>query len=63
MEALRGAGFDDDQIFAMTVFVALRPAFSTVNDTLGASPDAELFAGAPEKVVAAVTYGPPPNSE
>jgi hypothetical protein len=42
------------------VFVALRLAFSTVNDALGARPDAEVFSVAPEDVAAAVTYGRPP---
>lgn len=60
IEALCGAGFDDNQIFAITVFVALRLAFSTVNDALGATPDPELFTGAPKEVAAAVTYGRPP---
>ena len=43
VEALRDAGFDDAQIFAITFFVALRMAFSTVNDALGARPDRELL--------------------
>ena len=34
MADLRRAGFDDDQIFAITMFVALRLAFSMVNDSL-----------------------------
>jgi hypothetical protein len=38
--ALREAGFSDRKIFAMTVFVALRITVSTVDDALGASPDA-----------------------
>jgi alkylhydroperoxidase family enzyme len=59
IEALRNTGFSDPQIFAMTVFVALRLAFSTVNDALGAQPDAELFDAAPEEVAAAVTFGRP----
>ncbi len=56
---LREAGFDDAQVFAITLFVALRQAFSTVNDALGARPDVELAAGAPAAVRAAVTYGRP----
>ena len=40
---LRGAGFADSQIFAITAFVALRVAFSNINDALGASPDAQLM--------------------
>ena len=39
VEALRAAGFDDAQILAITVYVALRIAFSSVNDALGAQPD------------------------
>ena len=57
VEALRSVGFDDAQILAVTVFVALRLAFSTVNDALGAIPDDELVARAPEAVRAAVTFG------
>ncbi|MEV0594596.1 hypothetical protein [Nonomuraea cavernae] len=59
VERLREAGFDDAQIFAMTVFVALRVAFSTVNAALGARPDAELRATTPAAVLDAVTYGRP----
>jgi alkylhydroperoxidase family enzyme len=59
VEVLRRAGFTDAQIFAITVFVAMRLAFSTVNAALGARPDRELVAGAPAAVVAAVTYGRP----
>src|SRR6266542_2808336 len=51
---LRG---DDAQIFAITAFVALRIAFSTVNDALGARPDHELSETAPASVRDAVTYG------
>ena len=59
VDALRSAGFDDDHIFAVTAFVALRLAFSTVNDALGIGPDTALCAGAPEAVVDAVRYGRP----
>jgi alkylhydroperoxidase family enzyme len=59
VEALRVAGYDDGQIVAITVFVALRIAFSTVNDALGALPDRELAAAAPEAVRSAVTFGRP----
>ena len=58
---LREAGFDDRQIFALTVFVALRLAFSTVNDTLGAAPDAELADRVPPGVRSAVTFGRTPT--
>ena len=60
VQALREAGLTDEQIFAVTVFVALRLAFSTINDALGASPDAELVKSLPEAVQASVTYGRPP---
>jgi uncharacterized peroxidase-related enzyme len=56
---LRQAGFSDSDIFAMTVFVALRVAFSTVNDALGVCPDAEYGSEAPAAVLDAVTYGRP----
>jgi alkylhydroperoxidase family enzyme len=59
VQALRDAGFADADIFAMTVYVALRLAFSTVNDALGVSPDAELTAVAPADVLGAVTFGRP----
>lgn len=59
VEALREAGFGDGEIFASTVFVALRIAFSTVNDALGARPDAALRSTAPEAVLDAVRYGRP----
>ena len=39
VQALRDAGYDDGQILAMTVFVAMRIAFATVTDALGARPD------------------------
>lgn len=59
VQALRDAGFGDEQIFAITVFVALRLAFSTVNDALGASPDAQFRTLVPAGVLDAVTYGRP----
>ena len=57
VEALRAAGLDDARIFAVTAFVALRQAFSTVNDALGAVPDAQLRDDAPPAVREAVTWG------
>jgi uncharacterized peroxidase-related enzyme len=59
VQALRAVGFDDAQIFAITVFAALRIAFSTVNDALGASPDRELGFEVPAAVRDAVTFGRP----
>ena len=57
--ALRDCGLDDGQIFAVTTFVALRLAFSTINDSLGAQPDAQLARSLPPEVREAVTYGRP----
>jgi alkylhydroperoxidase family enzyme len=62
LQVLRDAGFADSQIFAMTVFVALRLAFSTVNDALGATPDAQLRRDAPAQVAAAVDFGRPADT-
>jgi len=60
VQLLRAAGFDDVQVFAVTLFVSLRIAFSTVNDSLGTVPDPEMVAAAPEEVRSAVTWGRPP---
>lgn len=60
VRVLRDAGFSDTQIFAVTAFVAGRIAFSTVNDALGALPDAELLERVPEAVRTAVDWGRPP---
>lgn len=59
VQDLRDAGFSDDQIFGITVFVALRIAFATVNDALGPRPDAVFRGMCPAPVVDAVTYGRP----
>jgi alkylhydroperoxidase family enzyme len=56
---LRDAGFDDATIFSITVFVALRIAFSTVNDALGARPDWQLADEVPTSVRDAVWFGRP----
>jgi alkylhydroperoxidase family enzyme len=56
---LRDEGFDDAKIFAITVYVALRLAFSTVNDALGARPDRQLGAAVPAEVRDAVDFGRP----
>jgi alkylhydroperoxidase family enzyme len=57
VQPLRDNGYDDAQIVAITVFVALRMAFSVVNGALGAHPDRELAETAEPEVRAAVTYG------
>lgn len=56
---LRDAGFGNAEIFAITFFVALRLAFSAVNDALGARPDRELADTAPAAVRDAITFGRP----
>jgi SAM-dependent methyltransferase/alkylhydroperoxidase family enzyme len=61
VQALRRVGFDDVQIFAITAFVALRLAFATVNDALGAVPDRALSDALPEPVRSAVAFGRLPD--
>jgi uncharacterized peroxidase-related enzyme len=57
VQAMRDAGYSDAQIFGITAYVALRIAFSTVNDALGARPDSVLRSSAPEPVRDAVDFG------
>jgi uncharacterized peroxidase-related enzyme len=59
---LRELGLGDREVFEATAFIALRLAFSTINDALGAAPDEQLAADAPERVREAVSYGRPPSS-
>jgi alkylhydroperoxidase family enzyme len=59
VQVLRDAGYDDAQILAITTYVALRIAFSTVNDALGAQPDHALGQSVPAPVRDAVTFGRP----
>ncbi len=59
VQMLRAEGFDDAQIFAITVYAALRIAFATVNDALGARPDRQLGVEAPAEVRNAVDFGRP----
>ena len=56
---LRAAGFDDGQIFAITVFVAGRIAYAVVNEALGAPPDQPLVDDGPPAVVDVVRWGRP----
>jgi alkylhydroperoxidase family enzyme len=63
VQKLRDAGFTDSQIFTITVFVALRLAFSTVNDALGMLPDAAFRTIAPGAVLDAVSFGRPIDKE
>ena len=57
LQELRDKGLTDSQIFAITAFVALRVAFSTINDALGASPDPQLVESLPPQITQSVTYG------
>ena len=57
IQALRDCGLDDRQIFAVTAFVALRLAFSAINDALALSPIPNLPQSLPPQVREAVTYG------
>lgn len=50
---VRAAGWSQAELFAVTVFAALRTAFSSVNDAVGAAPDEQLLETAPPEVVAA----------
>jgi uncharacterized peroxidase-related enzyme len=59
VQALRSAGFDDTQIFAITLFVAMRLAFAIVNDALGALPAGQLRAPVPSQLLGAVGFGRP----
>ena len=63
IQALHDSGLDDGQIFAITAFVALRLAYATINDSLGAQPDAQLAQSLPPEVRNAVTYGRPITTE
>ena len=54
VEHLRRVGFDDSQIFALTMYIGLRVTFALVNDSLGAQPDPELMAQAPEELVQSI---------
>jgi uncharacterized peroxidase-related enzyme len=60
VERLRAAGLSDREIFEATAYIALRLAFSTVNDALGARPDPQLADEAPARVRAAVDFGRSP---
>ena len=59
VQHLRDLGYSDRQVFAATVIVGLRLAYSTINDALGATPDEELLEIVPEAVQQAVTFGRP----
>jgi alkylhydroperoxidase family enzyme len=57
VQTLREAGFTDSQIFAITMFVALRLVFSTGNDALGLPPDADLSSTTPAPLLDAAPRG------
>jgi len=61
VDQLRDAGLDDRAIFEATAYVALRLAFSTVNDALGAAPDVQLAGEVPPAVREAVSFGRTPG--
>jgi SAM-dependent methyltransferase len=63
IDELRQAGIDDDKIFAMTCYAAMRMAFSTVNNALGAHPDRQFRTDAAPEVLAAIDYGRPMGSD
>ena len=54
---LRAAGLSEREIFEATAFAAMRLAFATVNDALGACPDRRLEEQAPDLVRAAIDFG------
>lgn len=60
VESLRRVGLDDRSIFEATAFIAMRLAFSTVNDALGAAPDLQLAQAAPDTIRQIVTFGRAP---
>jgi uncharacterized peroxidase-related enzyme len=62
VDVLRRTGFGDREIFEVTAFVAFRLAFATVNDALGAAPDAQLAARTPAAVRTVVDYGRAPST-
>ncbi|HXW47187.1 MAG TPA: hypothetical protein VEL03_20505 [Streptosporangiaceae bacterium] len=59
VQALRDTGLGDGQIMALTTYIALRVAFSTVNDALGLHPEMQLVQSLPTAVLEAVTWGRP----
>ena len=61
VQSLRDVGLSDRAVFEATAHIAFRLAFSTVNDALGAAPDAQVAEAAPEAVREAVTFGRTPH--
>lgn len=61
VEQLRSAGLSDAEIFNTTFYVAMRVAFSTINDAMGAPLNSELLEDYDPGVVAAVDFGRAPG--
>lgn len=59
VEQLRAVGLDDRAIFSLSLYIALRLAFSAVNDALNAPLDRQLVDTFSQDVVTAVDYGRP----
>ena len=57
IQRLRDAGFEEPQIVALTIYAALRTAFSSVNGALGASPDVALAHALDPAVLSVITWG------
>ena len=57
VDRLREAGVSEREIFEATVWIGLRLGFSTINDALGAQPDAQLVERVPVVVRDAVGFG------
>ena len=63
IDELRQAGIDDDKIFAMTFYAAMRMAFSNVNNALGAHPDRQFRTTTTLQLLAVIDYGRPMGSD
>ncbi|MFJ9391863.1 carboxymuconolactone decarboxylase family protein [Nocardioides sp. NPDC101246] len=61
VQRLRDAGFKEPQIVALTIYAALRTAFSSINSALGAGPDLPLREALDPDVLAAITWGRSPG--
>jgi uncharacterized peroxidase-related enzyme len=62
VQNLRDVGLSDRAIFEAAAHIAFRLAFSTVNNALGAAPDAQVVEAAPDVLREAVTFGRPPHT-
>lgn len=60
VQALRDAGFEEQQILAVTLYGAVRLALSITNDALGARPDIALADMLDPAVRSAITWGRQP---